>query len=108
MARLQALGAILGAILLIGSPLALSRGGHGSSQSYSSSSHRSTYATGVPRDSNGRIARSPSARAQFQHQNACPATGKTSGACPGYVVDHVTPLKRGGSPGHPDRRHSRA
>jgi hypothetical protein len=22
-------------------------------------------------------------------------TGRTSGACPGYVVDHVTPLKRG-------------
>ncbi len=26
----------------------------------------------------------------------CPATGKTSGPCPGYVVDHVAPLKRGG------------
>jgi hypothetical protein len=26
----------------------------------------------------------------------CPSTGKTYGACPGYVVDHVVPLKRGG------------
>jgi hypothetical protein len=27
----------------------------------------------------------------------CPSTGKTYGACPGYVVDHITPLKRGGA-----------
>ena len=31
------------------------------------------------------------------HQNPCPATGRTSGACPGYVVDHIKPLKRGGA-----------
>jgi 5-methylcytosine-specific restriction endonuclease McrA len=29
--------------------------------------------------------------------NPCPATGRTSGACPGYVVDHIVPLKRGGA-----------
>lgn len=29
--------------------------------------------------------------------NPCPSTGATSGACPGYVIDHVTPLKRGGA-----------
>jgi len=35
----------------------------------------------------------------FQRQNPCPSTSKTSVACPGYgyVVDHVTPLKRGGT-----------
>lgn len=33
----------------------------------------------------------------FQRANPCPATGKTAGACPGYVVDHVVPLKRGGA-----------
>jgi len=27
----------------------------------------------------------------------CPATGKTTGACKGYVIDHVVPLKRGGA-----------
>jgi hypothetical protein len=27
----------------------------------------------------------------------CPSTGKTRGACPGYVVDHVTPLCAGGA-----------
>ncbi len=26
----------------------------------------------------------------------CPSTGKTHGACPGYVVDHVQALKHGG------------
>ena len=27
----------------------------------------------------------------------CPPTGKTSGACPGHVIDHIVPLKRGGA-----------
>ena len=26
-----------------------------------------------------------------------PATGRSSGGCPGYVIDHVQPLKRGGT-----------
>jgi hypothetical protein len=26
-----------------------------------------------------------------------PVTENTTGACPGYVIDHVIPLKRGGS-----------
>lgn len=51
----------------------------------------------VPRDSHGRIQRSAAARHDFQRSHPCPSTGKTSGACPGYVVDHVTPLKRGGA-----------
>ena len=38
-----------------------------------------------------------SARREFQHSNRCPSTGRASGACPGYVVDHIRPLKRGGS-----------
>ena len=70
------------------------------------SSHRpSTYksygssrtAPGVPRDSSGKIKRDPQARRSFQKNNPCPSTGKISGACPGYVVDHVRPLKRGGT-----------
>lgn len=48
------------------------------------------------RDKNGKIARDRNARAAFVRANSCPATGKTSGACPGYIVDHVVPLKRGG------------
>jgi len=36
------------------------------------------------------------ARRQFQRLHPCPSTGKPTGACPGYVVDHIVPLKRGG------------
>lgn len=53
-------------------------------------------ATGVARDKHGHIARSAHAKTEFRHSHPCPATGKTRGACPGYVIDHVVPLKRGG------------
>jgi hypothetical protein len=49
------------------------------------------------RTANGRIARSPAARRAFQASHPCPATGRTSGACPGFVVDRMEPLKRGGA-----------
>jgi hypothetical protein len=41
--------------------------------------------------------RDPKERALFMHQHPCPSTGKAHGACPGYVVDHVTPLACGGA-----------
>ena len=56
----------------------------------------STKCTSCARTANGRIARSPAARRSFQASHPCQATGKTSGACKGYVIDHVVPLKRGG------------
>jgi hypothetical protein len=43
------------------------------------------------RDTNGRIARSESAKREFMRE-----TGYPHGR-PGYVVDHIIPLKRGGS-----------
>ncbi len=46
-------------------------------------------------------ARSAAVRAAFQRQAPCPATGKPTGACPGWEVDHRTPLKCGGRD-HPD------
>jgi hypothetical protein len=49
------------------------------------------------RDSHGKIQRSSSARAEFRRQHPCPATGRGTGACPGYVIDHIQPLKRGGA-----------
>jgi len=51
----------------------------------------------VARDSHGRIARSSRAKNEFKRQHPCPSTGKSSGACPGYVIDHVVALKRGGA-----------
>ncbi len=50
----------------------------------------------VDRDSRGRIKRSASAKNRFKKENPCPSTGGSSGPCPGYVIDHVVPLKRGG------------
>jgi hypothetical protein len=58
---------------------------------------RSKAVPGVQRDKNGRIARSAQARNDFKRGHPCPSTGKSSGACPGYVIDHVKPLKRGGA-----------
>jgi hypothetical protein len=33
---------------------------------------------------------------EFQREHPCPATGKTSGACPGYRKDHLVLLACGG------------
>ena len=41
--------------------------------------------------------RSSAARSQFVRSHPCPSTGRTDGPCPGYHVDHVTPLACGGS-----------
>ena len=41
--------------------------------------------------------RSKAAHDAFMRSHPCPANGHTSGACPGYVVDHIKPLKRGGA-----------
>ena len=40
--------------------------------------------------------RSRTLRAEFMRLNPCPSTGKSSGACPGYQVDHREALICGG------------
>lgn len=32
----------------------------------------------------------------FKRHNPCPSTGRQRGACPGFEVDHITPLCAGG------------
>lgn len=49
------------------------------------------------RDKHGRILRHISAKSAFKMDNPCPLNGKTKGACNGYVIDHIIPLKRGGA-----------
>ena len=72
--------------------------GRSSTHSYShSQSSGSKAGSGVQRDSHGRFARSSTAKHDFEKSHPCPATGKSSGACPSYFVNHVTPLKRGGA-----------
>jgi hypothetical protein len=61
---------------------------------FGSESRRSATAL---RDSHGKIERSKKAKDDFERTHPCPSTGKTSGACPGYVIDHVVALKRGGA-----------
>jgi hypothetical protein len=41
--------------------------------------------------------RSRAVAREFQHQHPCPATGQTSGPCPGYWRDHIVPLACGGA-----------
>ena len=70
---------------------------HSSSHSSPKSTAHNKATPGVARDAHGKIARSPQALQQFKKSHPCPGTGKTYGSCPGYVVDHVIPLKRGGA-----------
>jgi hypothetical protein len=56
-----------------------------------------TLHSSVQRDSHGRIKRSSAAKNAFKRQHPCPSTGRSSGNCPGYVVDHVNPLECGGA-----------
>lgn len=51
----------------------------------------------VQRDRHGRIKRSSAAKAAFERASPCPSTGKTSGSCKGYVIDHVKPLECDGA-----------
>jgi len=36
-------------------------------------------------------------KSEFKRANPCPGTGHSGGPCAGYVIDHINPLKRGGS-----------
>lgn len=62
-----------------------------------SGNYKSTYAQNARRDAKGRIARSTKAKDDFKKQHPCPSTGKSTGACPGYVIDHLQALKHRGA-----------
>jgi hypothetical protein len=51
----------------------------------------------IQRDAHGRIQRSEAVRNAFKREHPCPATQQPKGPCPGYVIDHVIALKRGGA-----------
>ncbi len=67
---------LIGALLLSAAAPAMARGWHHSPY------HSRCYACSH---------RSSSARTAFKHQTGCPH------GCPGYVIDHIVPIKRGGS-----------
>ena len=56
-----------------------------------------SYSYPIRRDSHGKIIRSQEAKNDFKRAHPCPSTGKSSGACPGYVIDHIQALKHGGA-----------
>jgi hypothetical protein len=49
-----------------------------------------------PADLVNRPRRSALAKADFKRGHPCPSTGLPHGPCPGYVIDHIQALKRGG------------
>jgi hypothetical protein len=84
---------VFAALLLFAPAAAFSKGsGHSSARA-----PRSTKCVGCARNSKDKIARSSTAKHQFERSNPCPSTGRTSGGCPGYVIDHKTALKHGGA-----------
>ena len=97
---------IWGLILSLAAAPVFAKGGHSATHSTAiHTSHVSTAAThrastkcaSCARDTHGRIKRSSTAKYDFQRSHPCPSTGRTSGACPGYVIDHRTALKHGGA-----------
>lgn len=50
----------------------------------------------VPRNADGTISRSSTVIYQFRKYNPCPSTGLTSGACPGWSINHIWPVGTGG------------
>lgn len=50
----------------------------------------------VIRDEAGKTLRSTAVINAFKKQWACPSTGKHTGACSGWAIDHVVPLDCGG------------
>jgi hypothetical protein len=60
--------------------------------------HRSSFRSYSTRSTHhGRYRRSTAAKNNFKREHPCPATGRSSGSCPGYVIDHINPLECGGA-----------
>lgn len=48
------------------------------------------------RDAKGQIIRRADVLTAFKREHTCPVTGVSTGACPGWAIDHVIPLACGG------------
>ena len=69
---------------------------HTTATTHTAGNHHHPESAPGERDSEGRLKRSTAAKDAFKREHPCPSTGKSTGACPGYVIDHVIALKRGG------------
>lgn len=54
------------------------------------------YCGSPARDADGKIKRSATVLAAFQKIHPCPSTGKTTGPCLGWAINHTIPLACGG------------
>ena len=50
------------------------------------------YCGDIVRTATGDIKRSSAVLTAFRKAHPCPVTGKATGACPGWAIDHVIPL----------------
>lgn len=55
------------------------------------------YAGPPAREADGSIKRSRAVLREFKRTYPCPSTGKSTGSCPGWHLDHVLPLVCGGA-----------
>jgi hypothetical protein len=62
-----------------------------------SHSHRSSFRSYRTRSRHGRYRHSTTAKNNFKREHPCPSNGRSSGSCPGYVIDHINPLECGGA-----------
>lgn len=92
-----ALAAVLLALVSPGLVAAKGHGGSRHATSHATKHHSTPSPSTVRRNAHGKIARDPRSKASFRRSHPCPSTGRTSGACPGYEVDHVRPLACGGA-----------
>jgi hypothetical protein len=53
----------------------------------------------LPISASAKEPRSSLVKHEFQLAHPCPSTGRTTGACPGWVKDHIVPLACGGPDG---------
>lgn len=44
----------------------------------------------------GKSHRSYQSKAEFKRTHLCPSTNQPKGKCPGYIIDHIIAIKRGG------------
>ena len=44
-----------------------------------------------------KVKRSLKAKHDFKHLHPCPSTARSTGSCPGYIIDHIEPLCAGGA-----------
>lgn len=89
-------------LLLLCAIPASARGGHSSYRASSTPrayhARSTTRAYHAPRTTrHAEKKRSIAAKDAFKREQPCPSTGRSSGRCPGYVVDHRVALACGGA-----------